>query len=75
MSLRHCRSFSSARLNIARLISAAAMFALWLLGIIAKRANPHHSYQANSVRHRNALSAFTIGWQRLKPKIRYRVAQ
>lgn len=74
-SLRHCRSFSAARLNIALLISALAMFALWLLGVIAKRANQHRSYQANSVRHRNVLSTFTIGWQSLKRKMRYRRTQ
>ena len=51
------------------------MFALWLLGVIAKRADEHHSYQANSVRHRNVLSTFTIEWQSLKRKMRYRAEQ
>ena len=74
-SLRHCRSFDRQRLNIALLISAIAMLALWILGIIAKRANQHRSYQANSIRHRSVLSTFTIGWQCLQRKFRYRVAQ
>jgi len=74
-SLRHCRSFSRQRLNIALLISAIAMFVLWIVGIIATRANEHHLYQANTVRHRSVLSSFTIGWQSLQRKRRYTVAQ
>ncbi len=74
-SLRHCRSFSRPRLNIALLISAIAMFVLWLVGIIATRANEHHLYQANTVRYRSVLSSFTIGWQSLQRKRRYTVAQ
>ena len=41
-SLRHCRSFNRQRLNVALLISAIAMFALWILGVIAKQTNEHH---------------------------------
>jgi hypothetical protein len=62
-SLRHCRSFDQQRLNVALLIGAIAMFALWILGLIAKQDNQHHAYQANTVRHRTVLSTFTIGWQ------------
>lgn len=74
-SLRHCRSFNRQRLNIALLISAVAMLALWILGIIAKRAHEHHLYQANSIRHRSVLSTFTVGWQCLKRNFKYRLAQ
>jgi hypothetical protein len=74
-SLRHCRSFDRQRLNIALLNGAIAMFALWVLGVIAKRAEQHHLYHANTTHHRAVLSTFTIGWQSLKRKLRYRVAQ
>jgi len=74
-SLRHCRSYSRQRLNIALLIAAIAMFVLWIVGVIATRDHQHHSYQANTVRHRAVLSTFTIGWQYLKRRHRYTVAQ
>jgi hypothetical protein len=74
-SLRHCRSFSQERLNIALLISAIAMFALWMVGIIAKAVGDNRLYQANTVCHRAVLSTFTIGWQSLQRRRRYTVAQ
>lgn len=65
-SLRHCRSFDTGRLNVALLIAAIAMLLLWTVGIMAKREQHHRLFQANTVRHRNVLSVFTIGWQYLK---------
>ena len=62
-SLRHCRSYQVARLNIALLIAAIAMLILWLLGTAAKQRGLHYSFQANTERRRNVLSNFIIGWQ------------
>jgi hypothetical protein len=53
---------------VALLIAAIAMLLLWIVGIIAKREQQHRLFQANTVRHRNVLSVFTIGWQYLKRK-------
>jgi len=61
--LRHCRSFSKNRLDVALLIAAMATLLLWLLGLIAKHKNLHFSFQSNSNRKRNVLSTFMIGWQ------------
>jgi hypothetical protein len=66
LGLRHCRSFSTGRLNVALLIAALAMFILWLLGAAAKKKNLHYSFQSNTERRRNVLSNFTIGWQVLR---------
>jgi len=66
LSLRHCRSYQKGRLNVALLIAAITHFLLWLLGLVAKQKNVHHSYQANTIKHRNVLSTFSIGWQYLK---------
>jgi len=65
-SLRHCRSYNIARLNVALLISAIAMLFLWSLGVASKKKGIHYSYQANSIKTHNVLSNFTIGWQALK---------
>ena len=74
-SLRHCRSFSQERLNIALLISAIAMFALWIVGQIAKTIGDSRLYQANTISHRAVLSTFTIGWQSLRRRQQYTNAQ
>ena len=66
LSLRHCRSYQKGRLNIALLIAAITHFLLWLVGLIAQQSNLHHSFQANTIKHRNVLSSFSIGWQYLK---------
>lgn len=66
LSLRHCRSYQKGRLNIALLIAAITHFFLWLIGLIVKQKKVHHSYQANTIKHRNVLSIFSIGWQYLK---------
>jgi hypothetical protein len=60
---------------LALLISAIAMFVLWIVGIIATRLDEHHLYQANTVRHRAVLSTFIIGWQSLRRKHRYTLDQ
>ena len=60
-SLRHCRSFETQRLNVALLIGAIAMLLLWIVGIMAKQQKQHVLFQANTIRHRNVLSTFTIG--------------
>ena len=42
------------------------MLLLWIIGVMAKQQEQHVLFQANTVRHRNVLSTFTIGWQCLK---------
>jgi hypothetical protein len=66
LSLRHCRSYQKGRLNIALLIATITHLLLWLIGLIAKRKNLHYSFQANTIKNRNVLSTFTIGWQYLR---------
>lgn len=63
--LRHCRSFSAERLNVALLIASLAMLVLWIIGVAAKNSNVHYSFQANTEKNRNILSNFMIGWQAL----------
>lgn len=65
-SLRHCRSFSKERLNIALLIGALAMFVLWIIGMAAKQKNMQYDFQSNTIRDRNVLSVVSIGWQALE---------
>ncbi len=74
-SLRHCRSFNAERLNVALLIAAIAMLLLWIIGMMVKQNNEHTLYQANTIRHRSVLSTFTIGWQALKRKQRFYLAE
>lgn len=62
----YCRSFDIDRLNVALLIAAIAMLLLWIVGVLAKKQEHHVFFQANTVRHRNVLSTFSIGWQCLK---------
>jgi hypothetical protein len=42
------------------------MFILWLIGLAKKTGDSHFSYQANTIKSRNVLSCFTIGWQVLR---------
>jgi len=63
--LRHCRSKSIDRLNVALLIGALAMLTLWLIGVAVKMRHKHYEYQANTIRHRSVLSNIIIGWQAL----------
>jgi hypothetical protein len=65
-SLRQNRSMSVGRLSVALVIGAIAMLVLWILGIAAKNRKIHYHYQANTIRHRNVLSLFMIGWQVLE---------
>jgi len=74
-SLRYCRSFDTERLNVALLIAAIAMLLLWIVGVMAKQQEYHVLFQANTVRHRNVLSTFTIGWQCLKRKQQFYVSE
>lgn len=67
-SLRHCRSFNIERLNVALLIGNIAMLLLWILGLAAKNKKIHFSFQANTIRSKNVLSTFIIGWQFIKKK-------
>jgi hypothetical protein len=71
-SLRHSRSSGKDRLNVALLIGALGMFILWLLGVAAKLKKIHYGFQANTIRNRNVLSDFMIGWQVLEKRIRFR---
>ena len=64
-SLRHCRSYTAPRLNVALLIAGIAILLLWLLGLVAKNKKIHFSYQANTVKNRHVLSTIMIGWQAL----------
>lgn len=63
LGFRHCRSFNVERLNVALLIAALAMLVLWLFGTAAKQKKLHFSFQANTIKHRNVISIFIIGWQ------------
>jgi hypothetical protein len=63
LSLRHCRSFQKGRIDVALLVAAITTLLLWLTGLVAKAQNMRRSFQANSVKTRNVLSAFLIGWQ------------
>jgi hypothetical protein len=67
--LRHCRSFKVERLNVALLIATLAVLVLWLFGMAAIQQGLHFSFQANTIKTRNVLSVFIIGWQFL---MRYR---
>ena len=69
LSLRQNRSISLERLSVALLIGAMTMFLLWVLGLAVKNKGLHYQYQANTIRNRNVLSTFTIGWQALEEKI------
>ena len=72
-SLRHCRSFGTQRLNVALLIAALAMLLLWIIGVMAKQQKQHILFQANTIRHRDVLSTFTLGWQYLKRRQQFYV--
>jgi hypothetical protein len=65
LSLRHLRSYKLGRLNVSLLLGAIGMLVLWILGGVAKQKQEHWSYQTNSVRNKNILSNFTVGWQML----------
>lgn len=66
--LRHCRSAGVKRLNIILLIGALAIWILWILGSMVKEQKKHFEFQANTIRNRNVLSCFTIGWQFVRKK-------
>ena len=51
------------RLNILLLIGALATLCLWWLGLLARAKQWHLHFQANTVQHRNVLSA-NFPWQR-----------
>ena len=61
--LRHCRSKSVHRFNIALMLAAIAMLLLWVMGLTAKKLGLERSYQANTVTTRTVLSTMMIGWQ------------
>ena len=44
------------------------MLLLWILGLAAKNKKVHFSFQANTVRTKNVLSTFIIGWQYMRKK-------
>jgi len=70
-SLRHCRSFSKNRLDIALLIGGLAMFVLWIVVMAAKQKNMQYGFQSNSVRNRDVLSVISVGWQALERRINF----
>lgn len=72
LGLRHCKSFTLERLNIALLIGTLAMLVLWIFGMAIKKTNSHHSFQSNTIRERNVLSVVIIGWQALMRKMKFR---
>lgn len=61
--LRHSRTHVLERLNVLLLLGAIATWALWVLGMATKKKKEHWSFQTNSVRKKNILSNFSIGWQ------------
>ena len=63
LGLRHCRSFTVHRLNVALLVAALAMIILWVYGTAALNQNMHYSFQANTIKKRRVLSRVMIGWQ------------
>ncbi|MFI5205912.1 MAG: IS4 family transposase [Candidatus Paceibacterales bacterium] len=63
LGIRHSRSYKLGRLNVSLLLGAIAILVLWILGGVAKQKEEHWSFQTNSVRSKNILSNFTIGWQ------------
>lgn len=65
-SLRQNRSMSVGRLSVALLIGAIAILVLWIIGIAAKERKLHYTFQANTIKKRNVLSLFMIGWQVLE---------
>lgn len=72
LGLRHCRSYSVNRLNIALLIAALAMLILWIFGVAAKQKNIHYDFQSNTEKRRNVLSNVMNGWQVLaEGKVRF----
>jgi len=74
-SLRHCRSFSKERLDIALLIGALAMFLLWLIGMAVKQKGMQYDFQSNTIRNRDVLSVISIGWQALERRIYFTWAE
>jgi len=70
-SLRHCRSFSKNRLDIALLIGALAILVLWIIGMAAKQKNMQYDFQSNTVRNYDVLSILSIGWQVLERRINF----
>lgn len=52
---------SAKRLQILLLIAMLAIFVLWLLGTAARHSGQHMNYQANTITHRNVLSAIYLG--------------
>ena len=49
------------RLNVLLLIGALATLCLWWLGLLARAKQWHLHFQANTVQHRNVLSATFLG--------------
>lgn len=70
-SLRHCRSHSRSRLNIALLIGALATLVLWLVGMAAKQKDMQYEFQSNTVHNRDVLSILSIGWQALERRVNF----
>lgn len=56
-----CLSRSAQRLQNLLLIAMITHFVLWLLGIAARNSQQHLDYQANTITHRNVLSAIYLG--------------
>jgi len=50
-----------------------SLLLLWIVGVMTKQQEHHLLFQANTIRHRNVLSTFTIGWQCLKRKQQFYV--
>ncbi len=52
---------SAQRLQVLLLIAMITHFVLWLLGMAARNSGQHTNYQANTITHRNVLSAIYLG--------------
>ena len=71
-SLRHNRSVTKARLEIALLVGSLAIFLLMMIGFSIRKTKLAYSFQANTCKTQTVLSYFTLGWQYLQregPKI------
>jgi hypothetical protein len=60
-SLRHFRSRSRARFEVALLIAAIAYIVQLTIGLASERLDLHHRHQANTIRSRRVLSLFVLG--------------
>lgn len=59
------------RLRVLLLLAMLASFALYLIALLAIEAKQHLTLQANSIKSRNVLSVFSIGYWALRKEFTY----